>query len=40
MVLEKREVVFVARPQNPIFNGGPYTLADLLQQRLALPHIH
>ena len=40
MVLEKREVIFVARPGNPIFNGGPYTLADLLQKRLALPHIH
>jgi len=40
MVLEKREVVFVARPGNPIFKGGPYTLADLLQKRLALPHIH
>lgn len=40
MVLEKREVVFVARPGNPIFRGGPYTLADLLQHRLALPHIH
>lgn len=40
MVLEKRDVVFVARPGNPIFNGVPYTLADLLQKRLALPHIH
>ena len=40
MVLEKREVIFVARPGNPIFSGGPYTLADLLQKRLALPHIH
>ena len=40
MVLEKREVIFVARPGNPIFSGEPYTLADLLQKRLALPHIH
>ena len=40
MVLEKREVIFVARPANPIFKGGPYSLADLLQKRLALPHIH
>ncbi|MEP4145828.1 MAG: LysR family transcriptional regulator [Halioglobus sp.] len=40
MVLEKREVIFVARPANPIFKGGPYSLADLLQRRLALPHIH
>ena len=40
MVLEKREVVFVARPGNPICSGGPYTLADLLQNHLALPHIH
>jgi DNA-binding transcriptional LysR family regulator len=40
MVLEKREVIFVARPSNPILKGGPYSLADLLQKRLALPHIH
>lgn len=40
MVLEKREVVFAARPENPIVNGGPYSLSDLLQRRLALPHIH
>ncbi|CAA0121122.1 Uncharacterised protein [Halioglobus japonicus] len=40
MVLEKREVIFVARPENPIINGGPYSLSDLLQRRLALPHIH
>ena len=40
MVLEKREVIFVARPGNPILKGGPYSLADLLQKPLALPHIH
>jgi DNA-binding transcriptional LysR family regulator len=40
MVLEKREVIFAARPGNQIFSGGPYSLADLLQKRLALPHIH
>ncbi|MDB4261534.1 LysR family transcriptional regulator [bacterium] len=40
MVLEKRDVVFVARPGNPVFSGGPYTLAELLQKPLALPHIH
>ena len=40
MVLEKREIIFVGRPENPIFRGGPYSLADLLQKRLALPHIH
>ena len=40
MVLEKREVMFVARPGNPILKGGPYSLADLLQKPLALPHIH
>lgn len=40
MVLEKRQVIFAARPGNPIFRGGPYSLADLLQKRLALPHIH
>ena len=40
MVLEKRDVVFVARPGNPVLSGGPYTLAELLQKRLALPHIH
>ena len=30
MVLEKRDVIFAARPGNPIFSGGPYTLAELL----------
>jgi len=40
MVLKKREVIFAARPDNPIFGGAPYSLADLLQRNLALPHIH
>ena len=40
MVLEKRPVIFAARPGNPILSGGPYSLAELLQKRLALPHIH
>jgi DNA-binding transcriptional LysR family regulator len=40
MVLEKREIIFVARPGNPVLKGGPYSLADLLQKPLALPHIH
>ena len=40
MVLEKREVLFAARPANPIHEGGPYSFAELLQRSLALPHIH
>jgi DNA-binding transcriptional LysR family regulator len=40
MVLEKREIIFVARPGNPVLKGGPYSLAELLQKPLALPHIH
>ncbi|WP_188109698.1 LysR family transcriptional regulator [Pseudohalioglobus sediminis] len=40
MVLEKREIIFVARPGNPVLSGGPYSLAELLHKSLALPHIH
>lgn len=40
MVLEKREIIFAGRPENPVFKGGPYSLADLLKKSLALPHIH
>ena len=40
VALERRKVIFAARPDNPILEGGPYSLADLLQQPLALPHIH